>query len=136
MSLSSTIATGTLVGGLLAVGVYVATGPSDQAATKVSVAPSFAPVPTPTVTHLADCVKPAKLEKGVCVTHKPGPTVTLPAARPASSSGGSSAGRTRPAATSPTGPAVGNDTDEHEDDESDEPEDHGDEDDGGDDEDD
>ncbi|QIM20517.1 hypothetical protein G7075_04175 [Phycicoccus sp. HDW14] len=135
MSLSSTIATGTLVGSLLAVGVYATTGPPDRAATTVPVAPTFAPVPTPTVTHLAGCRAPAKLEHGVCVTHEPGPVVVLPAAPRSSGTGTSSSGRSRPATKAPTSDPVAGD--DHEDDESDEPEDHdGDEDHGGDHEDD
>lgn len=138
MSLSSTIATGTLLGGLLAVGVYVATAPSDAVTATVPVAPTFAPVPTPTVTELADCVAPAKLVKGVCVTRKPGPTVVLPAANGGSTSAGTSAGRTRPASSAPTSGPVVDDRDEdddHEDEDHDEDhdEDEGDEDEGDDD---
>ncbi|QKE84354.1 hypothetical protein [Arthrobacter sp. NEB 688] len=146
MSLSTTIATGTLVGGLLAVGVYAATAPSGQVAASVKVAPSSAPVPTPTVTHLAGCRKPAKLEHGVCVTHVPGPTVTLPAAVPAAAPARTVALRTSAPTTGPTrrpattqapttGPTAADDGDEdegedHGDDEHDD-EDHGDEDHGG-----
>lgn len=151
MSLTTTIATGTLVGGLLAVGVYAATAPSDQVAATVKVAPSYPPVPTPTVTHLAGCAKPAKLEHGACVTHVPGPTITLPATNVAAAPARTVSQRTttrttapttgpaqRPAATHAptTGPTAGDDDgdDEHEDegeDHGDEHEDHGDEDHGG-----
>ncbi|HMM97145.1 MAG: hypothetical protein IE926_16390 [Micrococcales bacterium] len=116
MSLSTTIATGTLLGGLLAVGVYAATAPSDQVAATVKVAPTFGPVPTPTVTHLAPCAAPAKLEHGVCVTHVPGPTFTVPASvRSSSSTSDRTAEPThgptsRPAATTPTTrPTTGDD---------------------------
>ncbi|GIL33956.1 hypothetical protein [Phycicoccus sp. DTK01] len=145
MSLTTTIATGTLVGGLLAVGVYAATAPSDQVAATVKVAPSYPPVPTPTVTHLAACAKPAKLEHGACVTHVPGPTITLPATNVAAAPARTVSQRTttrttapttgpveRPAATHAptTGPTAGDDEHEGED-HGDEHEDHGDEDHGG-----
>lgn len=144
MSLTTTIATGTLVGGLLAVGVYAATAPSDQVAATVKVAPSYPPVPTPTVTHLAGCTKPAKLEHGVCVTHVPGPTITLPARVVAAAPARTVSQRTsapttgpvqRPAATHAptTGPTAGDDDgDDEGEDHGDEHEDHdGDEDHGG-----
>jgi hypothetical protein len=84
VSLSTTIAAGTLLGGLLAGGVYAATAPSDQVPATSRVAPTYGPVPTPVLTELADCEEPATLEDGVCVTNVPGPTVTLPATtRPA-----------------------------------------------------
>ncbi len=131
MSLSTTIATGTLLGGLLAAGVYAATAPSDQLSATVPVAPTFGPVPTPTITHVAKCVKPASLEHGVCVTHVPGPTITLPAlpgpARVEAAAPRTSTTSSRPAATRtvppatvtpPTGPTTGDDggDDEHDDD--------------------
>lgn len=126
MSLSTTIATGTLLGGLLAVGVYTATAPADQSSVRVPVAPTFAPVPTPTVTRLAGCTAPAKLEHGVCVTHRPGPTVTLPATvRPATGTSSSSGRTSRPAAPT-AGPVVADDREDEGEDHEDE--DHGDED--------
>ncbi|MBM6400309.1 hypothetical protein [Phycicoccus sonneratiae] len=136
MSLSTTIATGTLLGAVLAGGVYAATAPSDQVSATVPVAPTFAPVPTPTVTKLADCLKPAKLEHGICVTHKPGPTVTLPASTGSTTRTTSSNARTAPPSTHAptTGPTSGpvtddddhGDDDEHgDDDDHDEDEDHG-----------
>ncbi len=135
MSLSTTIATGTLLGGLLAVGVYATTAPSDQVSATVPVAPTYGPVPTPTVTQVADCVSPAKLEHGLCVTHKPGPTITIPAAaQPAGTTRAAApAARTtsasRPAGTTPTtGPTSEHGDDEHGDDEHDDHEpgdDHG-----------
>lgn len=120
MSLSTTIATGTLLGGLLAGGVYAATAPSDAVSANVPVAPTFAPVPTPTVTHLAGCLKPAKLEHGICVTHKPGPTITLPAStgssQQASSTNGRSATRTtQPSTSGPSTPPATDGDDEGED---------------------
>ena len=124
MSLSTTIATGTLLGGLLAVGAYVATAPSDQVSATVPVAPTYAPVPTPTITQVADCVSPAKLEHGACVTHKPGPTVTIPATPRqggTTQAAGPQARTTSPAApraVAPTTPTTGGDDegDDHEDD--------------------
>ena len=80
MSLATTIGAGTLLGGLLAVGVYTAIAPSDAVPASAHVVPTYAPVPTPTVTAEAkDCVAPAVLEDDECVVHQPGPTVTLPA---------------------------------------------------------
>ncbi|PKW25773.1 hypothetical protein [Phycicoccus duodecadis] len=79
MSLTSTVAAGTLIGGLLATGVYAANAPSDQLAATARVAPTFAPVPTPTVVEVEDCEAPAVLVRGACVTNVPGPTVTVPA---------------------------------------------------------
>ncbi|HET7761215.1 MAG TPA: hypothetical protein VFL46_02575 [Phycicoccus sp.] len=80
MSLATTIGAGTLLGGLLAVGVYTAIAPSDAVPASVHVAPTYAPVPTPTVTVEAeDCVAPAVLEGDECVVHQAGPTTTLPA---------------------------------------------------------
>ena len=80
MSLATTIGAGTLLGGLLAVGVYTAIAPSDAVPASVHVAPTYAPVTTPTVTVEAeDCVAPAVLEGDECVVHQAGPTTTLPA---------------------------------------------------------
>lgn len=85
MSLATTIGAGALLGTVLAVGVYNVVAPSDAVPASVEVAPTYAPVPTPTVTEEAeDCVDPAVLEDDECVVHKPGPTVTLaPAPAPA-----------------------------------------------------
>ena len=82
MSLATTIGAGALLGTVLAVGVYNVVAPSDAVPASVEVAPTYAPVPTPTVTEEAeDCVDPAVLEDDECVVHKPGPTVTLAPAR-------------------------------------------------------
>jgi hypothetical protein len=85
VSLATTIGAGALLGTVLAVGVYNVVAPSDAVPASVEVAPTYAPVPTPTVTEEAeDCVDPAVLEDDECVVHKPGPTVTLaPAPAPA-----------------------------------------------------
>jgi hypothetical protein len=85
VSLATTIGAGALLGTVLAVGVYNVVAPSDAVPASVKVAPTYAPVPTPTVTEEAeDCVDPAVLEDDECVVHKPGPTVTLaPAPAPA-----------------------------------------------------
>ena len=76
MSLPFAVGAGTLVGAVAALGIYSATGPDDVGRASVPAAPTFAPVPTPTVTQLADCVAPAVLKKGLCVTTKPGPRIT------------------------------------------------------------
>ena len=76
MSLIRAVTAGTLVGAVAALGIYVALGPEDLGRPGVPATPTFAPVPTPTVTRLADCTPPAVLRKGLCVTTKPGPTVT------------------------------------------------------------
>jgi len=85
VSLATTIGAGALLGTVLAVGVYNVVAPSDAVPASVEVAPTYAPVATPTVTEEAeDCVDPAVLEDDECVVHKPGPTVTLaPAPAPA-----------------------------------------------------
>ena len=75
MSLVRAVTVGSLVGAVAALGIYNAVGPDDLGRAAVSAPPTFAPVPTPTVTQLADCVAPAVLKKGVCVTTKPGPRV-------------------------------------------------------------
>ncbi len=81
MSLATTIGAGTLLGTVLAVGIYAAVAPDDPVPAAVEVAPTFGPVPTPTVTVEADdCVDPAVLEDDECVVHEPGPTVTAPPA--------------------------------------------------------
>ena len=78
MSLVRAVSVGSLVGAVAALGIYNAVGPDDLGRTAVSAPPTFAAVPTPTVTQLADCVAPAVLQKGVCVTTKPGPRVSVP----------------------------------------------------------
>ena len=85
MSLATTIGAGTLLGTVLAIGVYTAFAPDDTVPAAVEVAPTYGPVPTPTVTVEAeDCADPAVLEDGECVLHAPGPTVTVtPAPAPA-----------------------------------------------------
>ena len=84
MSLAPSIGAGTLVGGLLAAAVYLSLAPDPApAATSVTPAASFAPVPTPTVTEEAsDCRAPAELEAGECVLRVPGPTVVAAAPDP------------------------------------------------------
>lgn len=85
MSLATTVGAGALLGTVLAVGVYTAVAPADQVPASVEVAPTYDPVPTPTVTVEAeDCESPAVLEDDECVVHEPGPTVTVtPTAVPA-----------------------------------------------------
>ena len=72
-------------------------GPDDMGRAAAPAAPTFAPVPTPTVTQLADCTPPAKLEKGVCVTTK----VVTRTAAVASTGAPTSSPRTTPR-TAPT----------------------------------
>ena len=84
MSLATTIGAGTLLGTVLAIGVYTAVAPDDTVPAAVEVAPTYGPVPTPTVTVEAEgCADPAVLEDGECVVHAPGPTVTVTPAAPA-----------------------------------------------------
>lgn len=100
MSLIRTVTAGTFVGSVAALGIFVSVGPDDMGRAAAPAAPTFAPVPTPTVTQLADCTPPAKLKKGICVTTK---VVSVYA--PAVSSAGSptSAPRATPiSAPSPT----------------------------------
>ena len=71
MSLSTSIAAGTLLGAVAAFAVYTATAPGEDAVV-APVAAVVAPVPTPTVTQLADgCEPPAVLTGDECVTHDP-----------------------------------------------------------------
>lgn len=77
MSLPRAIAVGALVGAVAALGIFVSMGPDDLGRVDVQAPPTFAPVPTPTVTQLNDCVPPAVLKKGYCVTTKPGPRVVV-----------------------------------------------------------
>jgi hypothetical protein len=80
MSLATTIGAGTLLGGLLAVGVYSALAPADAVPASTKAGPTYAPVPTRTVeVEAKDCVGKAVLEGDECVLHVPGPTVTIPA---------------------------------------------------------
>ena len=72
MSLSTSIAAGTLLGAVAAFAVYTATAPGEDAVV-APVAAVVAPVPTPTVTQLADgCEPPAVLTGDECVTTTPG----------------------------------------------------------------
>ena len=77
MSLFRSILLGVALGGVVATGVYSAVASPPRAA--VPVPATFAPVPTPTRTVLADCEPPAKLVKGACVTTVPGPVVVVAA---------------------------------------------------------
>ncbi|MFL6165105.1 MAG: hypothetical protein ACJ710_02400 [Ornithinibacter sp.] len=70
MSLIRTVTAGALVGSVAALGIFVSLGPDDMGRAAAPAAPTYGPVPTPTVTRLADCTPPAKLKKGVCVTTK------------------------------------------------------------------
>ncbi|HET7820204.1 MAG TPA: hypothetical protein VFL10_01660 [Ornithinibacter sp.] len=112
MSLIRAVTTGSLVGVATAVGIFVAAGPDDLGRVAAPAAPTFAPVPTPTVTQLADCEKPAVLKKGICVTTKPGPKVT--AAAPSSGST-TSAPRTAPR-PAPAPATTDEDQEQHDDD--------------------
>ena len=113
MSLATTVGAGALLGSILAVGVYSALAPSDQSLASAPVVPTYAPVPTPTITRLADgCDAPAVLEGGECVVHQPGPTVTLapaPVAAPAAQVGSS------PVRAATTSEESGHEESEHED---------------------
>ena len=103
MSLIRAVTTGSLIGVATAVGIFVAAGPDDLGRAAAPAAPTFAPVPTPTVTELADCEKPAVLKKGVCVTTKPGPSITV--AAPAGGGSTTSAPRTAPRTAPAPAPA-------------------------------
>jgi hypothetical protein len=108
------------VGAVAALSLYNSMGPDDMGRAAVAAPPTFAPVPTPTVTQLADCVAPAVLTKGICVTTKPGPRVVVQDPTPRAPA---TAPRTSRPATTDEG------TDEREDDDDDhEDEDHEDED--------
>ena len=123
MSLIRAVTTGSLIGVATAVGIFVAAGPDDLGRVAAPAAPTFAPVPTPTVTQLADCEKPAVLKKGICVTTKPGPPITVAAP---SSGGGSPtpAPRTAPrTAPAPAPATTDEDQEQHDDDAEDEHED-------------
>ncbi len=78
MSLTTTIGVGALLGAVAAFAVYTAAAPGDEALAAAPAVPTFAPVPTPTVTQTAeDCESPAVLTKGECVITKPGPRVVV-----------------------------------------------------------
>jgi hypothetical protein len=127
MSLATTIGAGTLLGGLLAVGVYTAIAPSDAVPASVHVAPTYAPVPTPTVTVEAeDCVAPAVLEDDECVVHQAGPTTTLPAmpVAPARTHDATTAPRGDDDADDQKGTEAGDDDSQGEDQESEHESDH------------
>jgi len=112
VSLVRAVSIGTLVGAAAALSIYATVGPNDLGQAAAPVSPTFAPVPTPTVTQLADCVAPAVLKKGVCVTAKPGPTVVVqdtPQAQTTAPRG------TTPAAAVPAQPAEEDEDDEDED---------------------
>jgi eukaryotic-like serine/threonine-protein kinase len=98
VSLIRTVTAGALVGSVAALGIFVSVGPDDMGRAAAPAAPTFAPVPTPTVTELADCTPPAKLKKGVCVTTE----VVTRTAAVVSSGAPTSAGRTTPPRTTPT----------------------------------
>ena len=131
MSAIRTVTAGALVGSVAALGIFVSIGPDDMGRAAAPAAPTFAPVPTPTVTHLAACTPPAKLKKGVCVTTKVvtsyaattsagAPTSsprTTPRATPrATPSPSPSPTATDPAAVDPRAPRDEDDRDHHEDD--------------------
>lgn len=82
MSLIRAVSAGTLVGAVAALSIYAAVGPDDLGRVAAPVPPTFAPVPTPTVTQLAECTPPAVLTKGVCLTTKPGPRIVVTVAAP------------------------------------------------------
>ena len=118
MSLSTSIAAGTLLGAVAAFAVYTATAPGEDAVV-AQVAAVVAPVPTPTVTQLADgCEPPAVLTGDECVTTTPGRRIvgTAPAG-PSSTT--TSAGRTA------GDRADADDRDDDDDDHDDDGDDHG-----------
>ena len=118
MTLTRAVSAGTLVGAAAALSIYAAVGPDDLGRVAAPAAPTFAPVPTPTVTQLADCVAPAVLKKGVCVTTKPGPVVVVPATAPRAP-----APARAPRTTPPPSAAVTDDRVDAEADDHDEPDD-------------
>jgi len=78
VSLTTTIGVGALLGGVAAFAVYTATAPGDEALAAAPAVPTFAPVPTPTVTQTAEgCESPAVLTGGECVITTPGPRVVV-----------------------------------------------------------
>lgn len=98
MSLIRTVTAGALVGSVAALGIFVSIGPDDMGRAAAPAAPTYAPVPTPTVTQLADCAPPATLKKGVCVTTK----VVTRTAAVASTGAPTSSPRTTSPRTAPT----------------------------------
>ena len=120
MSLVRAVIAGTLVGAVGALVIYVATGPDDFGRAAEPATPTFAPVPTPTITELADCIPPEVLKNGFCVTTKPGPKVTATVRSTGSSTSSSPRTAPRPApAPAPTEQQAG----EPGDDDGDEPDD-------------
>lgn len=105
MSLTKSLAIGTAVGTFGAVAAFVAmTGTHTDAAPAAAVssprvaASTAAPAGTSTAAPVfADCVPPAILEGGVCVTHIPAPvhTVTIGTGSPVVSGSGSSSASER-----------------------------------------
>ncbi|MFN2344291.1 MAG: hypothetical protein ABR616_01075 [Dermatophilaceae bacterium] len=78
MSLSTTIGAGLLIGGVAALAVYASAAPMDEETFTLPAVPTFAPVPTPTVTMMAqNCEAPAVLIEGACVLTTPGPTIQV-----------------------------------------------------------
>ncbi|HYN67615.1 MAG TPA: hypothetical protein VES93_12060 [Ornithinibacter sp.] len=132
MSIVRAVSVGSLVGAVAALSIYNAMGPDDMGRAAAAAPPTFAPVPTPTVTQLADCLAPAVLTKGICVTTKPGPRVVVQDPTPRAPA---TAPRTSGPATTDDGDDEYEDDDEHEDedDEDDEDEDEDEEDEGDDD---
>ncbi len=82
MSLPRTIAFSSVAGAALAAACYVTLQPAGAVLASQPV--NHQAVPTPTVTRLADCVPPAVLESGECVTHLPGPVIVRDDSRPSS----------------------------------------------------
>ena len=112
MSLTTTIGVGALLGGVAAFAVYTATAPGDEALASAPAVPTFAPVPTPTVTQTAEgCESPAVLTGGECVITTPGPRVVVTDPAPGQRT-------TAPRAAAPA------DDDDHEGDDEHEDEDH------------
>ncbi len=108
MSLIRTVTAGALVGSVAALGIFVSLGPDDMGRAAAPAAPTFAPVPTPTVTQLADCTPPAKLKKGVCVTTKVVSNTAAALSTGAPTSSPRSTPRTAPSPTpSPSGERPG-----------------------------
>ena len=100
MPRTRTVPPGAVGGPVAALGIFVSIGPDDMGRAAAPAAPTFKPVPTPTVTQLADCTPPAKLKKGVCVTTK----VVTRTAAVASTGAPTSSPRTTPRATARTAP--------------------------------
>jgi len=99
VSLTTTIAVGTALGGVAAVAIYTSMAPVPTVTTPVGHEVSVLAVPTPTKTVLAPCVKPAVLEKGVCVTHVAAPPAPAPVRQPAGTTSSTSASQPTTAPT-------------------------------------